>query len=362
MENNYNTPIINPSLTKEQKKAAIRTLFDNTFTDDSEWNRWFFECVYRDDEAMVLAPNGSAVSCLFLQNYEFNFHGTPLPMGYIAGAATARQERGRGYMSSLLRDALRTSYNRGDVFLSLVPANRRLYFFYDKFGFATVVFVDIERYTSLHTFTLSEGYTETEATWEDLYYLEKSHTSTVLHSKRDFELILEDIAHDKGTVSAITNPEGKIGAMAFATADKTEIHVNLLIGSDENAREMALAVIKRTLGEKPMVVYGEPSERKAMLRARAMMRIVNPMKLFTVLAKTYPQIDQVIRLRDNLITENNGYYIIKNGTCQFLKSANRRPILDVNIANMTKIIFSSEKIGEIFNLPTCHALLPLMLD
>ncbi|MDE6395952.1 MAG: GNAT family N-acetyltransferase, partial [Muribaculaceae bacterium] len=283
-------------------------------------------------------------------------------MGYIAGAATDRNMRHHGYMSELLKLALRKAYERGDVLVSLIPASRRLFFFYDKLDFATVFYVDIERYTSLHTFAFSEGYSETEPKYEDFQRLEQERSATVLHSERDFQNVLEDIRHDRGAVSAIASPDGQVSAMAFATETDNEIHVKELLFKDDKAAEMALGSIKQELGDKPMVVYGPPSGRKAMMRARGMMRIVNAEKALDSLARQHPEIDQVIRVRDPHMSVNTGYYILKKGSCRKVETYGKQVSLDVSISNLTKILFSSHKIGEIFNLPTSHALLPLMLD
>ena len=344
------------------RKNKIKSIFDNAFPTDPTWNSWFFEKVYRDEEALLLEVNGKAASCLFLQQYKFNFHGADVDMGYIAGAATDRNMRQHGYMSDLLKLALREAYERGDVFVSLIPASRRLFFFYDKLDFATVFYVDIERYTSLHTFAFSEGYSDVEPRYEDFRRLELQRSATVLHSERDFQNVLEDIEHDHGTVAAVTNPEGEVTAMAFATLTEDEIHVKELLSTDEKASETALGIIKQEQGDKPMVVYSAPTGRKAMLRARGMMRIVNAEKALASLAKKHPKIDQVIRVRDPHLSVNTGYYILKKGSCRKVETYDKPVSLDVSVSNLTKILFSSEKIGEIFNLPTSHALLPLMLD
>lgn len=344
------------------RKTKIKAIFDSAFPSDPTWNTWFFDKVYRDEEALLLDSNGKPVSCLFLQQYEFNFHGEKVEMGYIAGAATDRAQRQHGYMTDLLKLTLEQAYNRGDVFLSLIPASRRLYFFYDKLDFATVFYVDIERYTSLHTFPYVEGYKEVEPIYEDFKRLEAERSASVIHSERDFGNILEDIAHDRGICTAVANPDGKVTAMAFATETDEEIHVKELISTDENASEMALGIIRRYLSDKPMVVYCPPTGRKAMMRARGMMRIVNAEKALATLASKHPTIDQVIRVRDSRLTVNNGYYILKKGTCRKVDAYDKTVSLDVTISNLTKILFSSQKIGEIFNLPTSHALLPLMLD
>lgn len=344
------------------KKTAIKTIYDTAFSADRSWNDWFFDNVYLDEEALLLAPEGNPASCMFVQQYGFLYHGTILPTAYISGAATLPAARRKGYMSQLLTEAISLAYNRGDVFMSLIPATHRLYFFYDKFGFATVVYVDIERYTSLHIFPMTAGYREVEPTYPDFNRLQLQRSATIVHTQRDFENIIADNHHDGGEVTAIADSEGTVRAMAFATENKNEIHVHELLGDDINARDMALGAVQSKLGEKPMAVYCAPTGRKAMLRARGMMRIVNVLAALTSLARSHRGIDQVIRVRDSLVAQNNGYFIISKGECRHAESTTKRVTLDVSVENLTKILFSSSRIGSIFDLPTSHAVLPLMLD
>ncbi len=346
-----------------KKKKIIKQIYDGAFTADREWNDWFFDSVYRDEEALLLAPGGNAVSCLFLQDYRFEYHGTELKLAYISGAATATNARHKGYMSRLLTDALHLAYERGYTLAGLIPATRRLYFFYDKFGFATVVYNDIERYTGLHVFPLTEGYTVVEPDFESFASLERKRTATVLHSERDFDNILADIAHDKGVAVQVNGPDGDVRAMAFGTADGRAIHVLDLLGDDPDALDMALGAIKDKLpGELPMAVYRAPYGRPASLRSRGMLRIVNVESILTSLAASHRKLDQVIRVTDSLIPENNGVYIIKDGRCTKTDTTLRRLTLDVTVNVLTRILFSSDRIGDIFDIPTSHPLMPLMLD
>lgn len=349
---------------KDKKKIQVKRLYDSTFTADKSWNDWFFERVYRDEEVMILAPGGNPVSCLFLQQYKFRFHGEETRFGYISGAATAVPARHKGYMRQLLSESLQTAHARGDVFVGLIPATRRLYFYYDKFGFATVVYDDIERYTSVHSFTRSDDYSVVAPSYRAFRALQENESSTVVHSESDFLAILEDIEHDGGVSVQINDKEGNQAAMAFATVYDREIHVKYLLGSDTAACEMALGEVKTRLGtgDKPMVVWSEPVGRESMLRSRGMMRVVNVEAALGTLAAANRRIEQVIRVSDRIISENNAIYILKDGKCHRVDSTLRHLTLDVTVDVLTRILFSSSRIGDIFGLPTSRPRMSLMLD
>lgn len=351
----------------ENKRNAVEKLFNVSFPEDPEWNRWFFDRVYNDEEAMLLTEDGRPVSCLLSQQYNFKFHEQILPMAYLCGVATDRRMRGHGFMSRLIAEMLQQSYKRGDVFAGVIPADRRLFFFYDKFGFATVVYAGIERYSSLHTFPINPELNSVLPLYQSFLSLMKDRKITVMHSERQFNDILDDIRHDSGHVVQIDDNNGVPLAMAFATADNSEIHVKEILGTFPPALDMALGEIKGVLGvDKSMIVYGPPKDHASYaLRSRAMMRIVNAHKVLSSLAQQYPDVSQIVRVTDQLIKENNAMFVIKDGECKVSLENERiktdTPI-DVSIDVLTKLIFSDSFIQKVFNIPTARPSMPLMLD
>lgn len=346
----------------EDKKTQVRRIYNATFRGDQAWNDWFFDHVYDDDEAMTLDVDGHAVSCMFLHGYTLSFLGSELPMAYVSGAATERNERNKGYMGRLLARGLRAARDRGDALVSLVPATRRLFFYYDRMGFATVVFLDINRYTSCHRFVCEAGYSYAVPEYAMLSALERRRGCTVLHSRRDWDNIMADLHHERGECVAVLDAGGRVAAMAMATGGN-HITVREVLGDDGAAVECALARLQELLGpDKSMTVWRMPVGRRAMLRERGMMRIVNAQKVFEAMAAFDPAIKQVIRVRDGIVTDNDGIYVIRSGRCERNDNTGERVTLDIDVSVLTGIMFSEGGTGSIFGLPTRRVMLPLMLD
>lgn len=351
----------------EKKKQQIKRLYDQAFPQDKAWNDWFFANVYKDEEALVIEDNDKIVSSLCLQRYDFAFHGATVPFGYVSGALTDYKVRHHGYMSLLLRETVRVAYERGDVFIGLIPADRRLFFLYDKFQFATVVYADIERYTSLHTFVYDPELEIVEPSYSDFCELVRQRSATVLYSNRDYDNIVHDIVHDGGVIAMVKDKEGRPQAMAFAVENGDEIHVKEVLGVDTKAIETALGAVKDKLAiEKPMAVWRLPSGREATLRARGMIRVVNVSEALRTLGMKNPHLSAVFRVSDPLIEANNGIFRVKDGLCEQVSEsdfAKKKHIdFDVTIDVLAKILFSGRTIGNILNLPTSHPVMSLMLD
>jgi len=205
------------------KKDAVKKIWRESFDDSEQYVDMFFSRVYRDDDAMLLVDNGIPSSSLLLQRYAMNFHGVTVSIGYVCGAATIKDARCHGLMHRLMSDALRDSYRRGDVLCSLIPANEWLFHYYGHQGFSPVFYVDVERYTSMHTFRHSGKYFRLEDIDSDDAYdffntMMRQRPCCVQHSREQYDWILMDNSIDSGTVLGIVDGMDNIAALAFVVS------------------------------------------------------------------------------------------------------------------------------------------------
>lgn len=330
----------------------------------------YFDRVYRDEDAMTFDVGGTVVSSLLLQRYRIHFHNAKLPVSYVAGAATRRSHRGMGYMGRLIKNALVSSYERGDMMCVLIPAHDWLYFFYDRSGFATVFYDDVQRYTSDHTFPVSEDkWSEYDDHYSDKVYeafsrLEKALGAAILHSHRDFLNIIDDLRMDAGRLVVMQDEVGNISSMAFATASEDLITVRAILADNEEAASAALHRLKEYYPSKAFKVMALPGRSKTRkLTARGMGRIVNAEICLVTLAAANPSWSSCIRISDPIIRENNKVFHVSGGNVETISYTPELKLdLDTNITTFTEIVFSSERIGDILSFPSCRPYIYLMLD
>lgn len=357
------------------KVSEIRRLWRERFNDSRSWMTNVFPRVYRDDEAMVILDEegASVISMLLLRRYDMRYHGVIAPSAYIYGAATARNQQGRGYMSRLIGDSLREAYRRGDVFAALQPARRRLYGFYDRFGFATTFYIREERYTSKHRFTHDASQYIIETSGHDpaelaaaYQRLTAAREANILHTENDFKTILIDCELDGGNVvTARSVNSGDIMAIALANADTDTIAVRELAATDADAAAAALDTLAQFYPGRMTVVEAYPGAKTPVkIYSRGMARIVNVKAFLELIAGLRPSISQKIRVRDSLLPENNALFVIDKGNVTVLPydTPEIKPDLDVDIPVLTSIAFSTQKVGEIFSLPTARPFMSMMLS
>lgn len=352
------------------KKSEYRKIYKESFGDSDEFTEMFFDKVCREKEIMMLDIDGILASALLLKRFMMNFHGEIIPTGYICAAATARKMRGRGYMSDLILETLKKSFENGDYFVSLIPAERSLYPFYDRFGFTTVFYIQEERYTSAHKFRDGEGffsfiYSATDDKVRKAFNLLSSlRSGTLLFDNDDYDIIVEDNRLDNGEIVSAYNPEtDSIDAVAVAVFDSERIIVRDILYVSDIAREAVLSEVKRRFGEYPVTVIARPDDcANVRIEARGMGRIVNLFSVLETIAATSPKLRAAIRVNDRFLPQNNHIYVVDNGKVVINDGFAGRLDLDVTQEVLTSIIFSAPKVGMIFNLPAFRPFISLMLE
>ncbi|MCC8072422.1 MAG: GNAT family N-acetyltransferase [Bacteroidales bacterium] len=351
------------------RRDEIKKIWRECFDDSQEYVDMYFDRVYREQDAMTLEDNGRTVSSLLLQHYDLHFHGRDVGMAYIAGAATRRGQRGKGYMAELLAHSLRESRQRGDMLCALIPAHDWLYYYYADKGFSTVFYVDPQRYTSLHTFPTQREYAMSDdpygqAVFDAFHRMELDLPCCVMHSHRDFLNILDDLAMDGGHFVAMY-PEGeaeRIVSMAWASVVDGVVVVKRVLGDDGDARTGALRCLRGFYPELPFKVLVPPLSQHRKLYPRGMARIVNAELCLRTVAESHPKLKLAIRVHDDAIPENAHTFIIANGTLEIRDDYHDTFDFDVDHKVLADIVFSSPEIGSIIGFPSVRPIMSLMLD
>ena len=355
-------------------RDEIKQLWRECFDDSSEFVDMFFSRVYRDDDALLLKSAGSLVSAMLLQGYTLSYHGSDTPMAYVCGAATRRQYRGQGHMSALMREALCEAHRRGDTFCALIPAHSWLYAYYSRFGFAPVFLVNDDRYTALHPFSVAGDFHPVDNLFDERVYeafsrLERLVPCRVLHTHRDFLNILDDIRIDGGAVAVMADSgrDGRIVSMAFGVSDGDTVRVTDVLGESHEACVAALRQLRGSFADLPFNVPVLPRDgagvsTRRSLTPRGMMRIVNAGACIAAIAAANPQWRSVIRVTDPIVTDNSHIYVVARGQMTVDDACAVLPDFDVPVDVLTRMAFSSPRIGEVMRFPAVRPQMTLMLD
>lgn len=351
-----------------KKKEAIIDIWRESFSDSDEYLDMFFSKVYHDEDALVLKDNGEIVSSMLLQRYAMNFHGAVVPISYVCGAATRKSRRGTGCMCHLMHDALKNSYARGDVFSVLIPANEWLFHYYEKFGYSPACYINVERYTSEHTFRHSGGYGQVlDVGTDDAYAFFNDcmmrRNCCVQHTEEQYSQILMDNSVDGGAVIAVADNDGVIAAMAFAVpTDTSEVKVKDVLARDTDSRNAVLGFVHDTFPGSSITVWGWYHDVPGALLARGMVRVVDVRKALEIIAHQYPKMKGVFTIHDGCIESNNHTFRMRDGVVEVEDGRLVKPDYDIDIEVFSSLLFGNDETRTLLDFPAVRPFISLMLD
>lgn len=109
---------------------AVKKMFDRVFDEDLAFNQYFFDNIYKEEYALLYMEENILKAMVMELPYYMEGIGN---VTYIYGVATALEYRNQGCMKTLL-DYCHNNLKNPAV---LIPANKELFDFYEKFGYKT---------------------------------------------------------------------------------------------------------------------------------------------------------------------------------------------------------------------------------
>ena len=205
--------------------AEMISLWQTTFQDSDEFVDLFFSRVYRPENTLIIKNEGKIVSALQMIPYEIKIADNIIPSAYVCGVCTLTLERGKGFMKTLMNEAMDDMRQKGYGITTLIPAHPWLFDIYKKFGYIHPINYNIECYScepgsdDQHLLqTVTSGYTLTPYTGEYFRYFDKKQRErqcAVLHNTYDVENIISDLVNDDGNVWVALHKDHPVG-IAFA--------------------------------------------------------------------------------------------------------------------------------------------------
>jgi len=223
-------------------REQIIDLWKTSFGDTDDFIRLWFDRVYKDEQTIVIEENEKVISALQILPYEMTFCGTTIPVGYICGVCTLPSERGKGYMSRLMHQAMEKMQDRRYALAILIPATPGLFELYHRFDFVNAFDYSIEEIQSNDSISnpdsgiriFSYKNQSSDAIYSYYHTKQCERDSSVIHSAYQFETICHDrilgggkiwvaLANEQPVGLAFTDPiDGKtlsIREMIFENTD-----------------------------------------------------------------------------------------------------------------------------------------------
>lgn len=119
----------------ESDQQAVRALFDMCFPDESGFNAYYFDHIYRPEWTLLALEEDTLCAMVQMLPYRLSIHGEEGEATYIYGACTHPAHRRKHLMARLLEASFREDTQRGRLASFLIPQEEWLFDFYRPFGY-----------------------------------------------------------------------------------------------------------------------------------------------------------------------------------------------------------------------------------
>ena len=120
------------SLAENSLKPQIKQLWHNCFGDTDPYLSWYFDNIYKNENTVVAAENGTLLGAAQLRDHKIVMRGKTHRCAYVCGVCTQPEARGKKIGSQIMSKIADVSKQRGNEFNVLVPV---IDGFYEKNGF-----------------------------------------------------------------------------------------------------------------------------------------------------------------------------------------------------------------------------------
>ena len=301
----------------QKEKIFTKPLYKEAFFEDSDsFVNYYYEEKLKDNRILTDIEGESVRSMIMLNPYKISVFNKIYNLDYIVAVATGKEFKRQGYMRSLLNKALCDMNVEGIPFTYLIPANKDYYL---PFDFAFVA--DKNEYNANFS-GLKKQVIKEEPDKELIFRILDFINSEVskdndVYTYRDeyyFRRELKEIACEDGFIN-IYSDENDIVAYESFWGKKLEL----------KERIVSSKLAKRKFGKENIMV-----------------RITDIVELLSNFRAKEP-IDIIIKINDNIIESQNGYFRIemheRHSSVSRISDIGDKGFAEFDIADFTGWIF-----------------------
>lgn len=341
------------------KKQQAIELWRACFNDTEEFIQFYFASKYQDENTLLYHEGDAAIAVTQMLPYPMTWCGRQIMTSYISGACTLPAARGKGVMKDLLKESFAIMKSRDIALSTLIPAEPWLFGFYQKCGYTTVFDHSIEKYILDPSVINNSGNTYSVKEYNDIaeilypWFSEKmgARKSCIQHPFDDYMAILQDLYNDGGKLFiAYTAPEIFTG-IAFAIPYGDTVYIPEILCDSTAVKESLLQCIANEYSSGKIECHVPPVTGSPVIH-KGMARIINAKKMLAMYAQYYPENKFSLKLHDEQLLENNGYYFIEQGNCTHSDTSSATPDFNMDIQTLTQVImgYHPEQLSPLYPL------------
>lgn len=322
----------------------VKRLWKLCFDDTDEFIELYFKYKYSESVNRVIRDKGRVISALQALPYSMSFLGRTINTAYISGACTDPAYRGKGVMRELLTLSFARMKQNSEPVSTLIPAEHWLFDYYGRMGYASVFGYAVREIKNPPSFlptgiTVKSTYIYKVEEYEYLSGELMKRACCVQHTATDYKVILADLALAGGS-ALVAYRQNRVAGIALVVPQKEVLQVKELLADDAEVEKQLLNEAFDLYRPQKIDVISPCSEGDTP-RPLGMARVIDAKTILDIYAATYPEEKTVLRLTDNEIPANNGYYHIANGKCTYSDKKMAEYPCEVSAKELTIMVFHS---------------------
>lgn len=304
-------------------KEQVKQLWKLCFNDSDAFIDLYFRMRYSDRINSYTEQDGKVVAAFQRVPYWMKLFNRVLPVAYISGACTHPDYRKRGIMRNLLADAHRLMFSEGVMASILIPANKGLETYYNRSGYVSRLQREVLLLTldNLQLVNVASGLVFRDVSLSDDLPEEvfpffsrelDACSAVVLHTSEDFKVILADLQLAGGQLWTVYNGESLVG-LALCLKERDRLCVKEILCADGETKAALLLFLLHQYEVEQIECVRCATHT---VHPFGMIRIVHAEAFLRCYAQYHPEKAFCIKLTDDEISSNCGYYTVSDGVCR----------------------------------------------
>lgn len=325
------------------KKLLVKELFKLCFNDTELFTDFYFQKRYSEENNFAIFQDEKPVAALQAIPYEMTSFDTKINLSYLSAICTHPDFRNQGLMTQLLQTTINQLFTNEIHATFLIPAELQLFGIYKKYDFETVFYRSVQQIdttilaTTQYCKILDFSTVDKHKVFD--YFNSEMHKRNccVQHSEYDFDTICEDIYNSEGII-LIAECENKISGLCFVLKLNGNVTVVEHFADNFEVKKQLFKAVSQKMKADAVTCFFLPNIQNN--TAFGMLRIVCAEKMLQFYASTHPYCKTKIYVKDDIIAENNGCYVISNAQCKKLPLETEHG--SWNIAQFTRFVFEGQ--------------------
>ncbi len=336
----------------KQIKEAVRTIWNNCFSDSTEFTDLYFEKRYREDTNIYLVQDETIISAFQMIPYPMTYLGEKIETSYVSGAGTLPEYRSQGAMTQLLGESFKKMKENNIQFSTLIPSELSLFDYYGKLGYTrifdyAITDIDLSSVSDVKGYEIEEYTDYREDVYEYFNRKMEERPCCIQHTADDFEFITAAAALENEPVY-IARQNMQVKGILFAELREDGLMVKELLAESDFAKEALLYQASQWAGT-TCIRYRDMPRQGESDYALGMARAIDVHLLLNTYAHKHPELELTLKITDEFLPENNGYYRLSEGECiRYTDKPDRYGYTFVTINQLTQALlgYHTEELPE----------------